>query len=129
MGSDIAGIRNSGVKSKHNTILTTFYGGDILGEMIQITQGLGSAFSHDEPGFIQLSSLDTYILISHLTTWLKDTLHRKATVLKHEIESRKELQKSIFEETVKCEKFIQDLENLDIPISLLNRFGINSNEE
>ena len=68
MANKIKTIKNTG-KRKHELDITEFFGGKEKGEMIQITQGLGGDL--DEPGFIQLTQRDTYLIIIELTKWLQ----------------------------------------------------------
>jgi hypothetical protein len=120
MGTDIATLTNTGMKMS-DLNLKSFYGGNDFGEMLQISQGLGSIINNDEPGFIQLTAADTYHLIIALTKWLKDSSHRKAEKIQKEIDKNKELKRTIFEEIVNCEKYISDLEIIKYPLYLLGK--------
>ena len=115
MTKEIGFIKNTGIKKVDLTI-TSFYGGISEGEMVQITQGIGTS---DEPGFIQLTPRDTYLLISKLAVWIKEISAKKAASLQQEIDNHKELQKTVFDEAVKCERFIEDLKILEVPLYLL----------
>ena len=104
--------------------IAQFYGGDVSGVMLQLTQGFGGSsallpFREDEPGYIQLTVTDAYKLIQVLTKWIKDLSRCEAEKLKRKIKENRKLEGTIFEDAVKCEHFIKNLEILDIPLSLL----------
>ena len=120
MGIEFSSIENTGRKAV-DLSLKAFYGGNDFGEMLQLTQGLGSVINNDEPGFIQLTIFDTYRLISKLAEWIKDSSHKKALKIQAEIDKHEEMKGTIFEEAVKCEKFISDLKILEIPLYLLGK--------
>ena len=104
--------------------IAQFYGGDVSGIMLQLTQGFGGSSAlkplrKDEPGYIQLTVTDAYKLIQTLTKWIKDLSRCEAEKLKRKIKENRKLEGTIFEDAVKCEHFIKNLEILDIPLSLL----------
>ena len=104
--------------------IAQFYGGDVYGVMLQLTQGFGGSsvlepLQEDEPGYIQLTVTDAYKLIQVLTKWIKDLSRCEAEKLKRKIKENRKLEGTIFEDAVKCEHFIKNLEILDIPLSLL----------
>ena len=104
--------------------ITQFYGGDVSGVMLQLTQGFGGSsalkpLQKDEPGYIQLTVTDAYKLIQVLIKWIKDLSRCEAEKLEKKIKENRKLEGTIFEDAVKCEHFIRDLEILDIPLHLL----------
>lgn len=117
MSTEIGKILNTG-KNKNEINLTSFDGGDKNGIMLQITQGFGGL--PDEPGFIQLTPKDAYLLISEIAQWLKMVAGEKAERLKILMEENKELQKTVLKDAVECEHFISDLKILEIPLKLLD---------
>jgi hypothetical protein len=124
MSKKIKEIENTGV---YNTTLdlTQFTGGARKGIMLQLTQGFGGCHSvapindNDEPGFIQLTQRDAYLVAIELVKWLQGNAKDKAEYLREQIEKDKELERTIFKDAVKCEKFIRDLQMLDTPLGLL----------
>lgn len=116
MSSQYSIIEKTGKKSQADLVLTTFFGGND-GTMVQLTQGLG--MNPDEPGYIQLTYVDTYRVIQQLTQWLKDQSAAKVTYLKKLIQENKELERTIFKDAVECEHFIAELKVLEIPVRLL----------
>ena len=67
MSTEIDSIPNTGRQNKELT-LTSFWGGDECGVMLQLTQGFGE--SPDEPGFIQLTKEDARRVVSVLRGWV-----------------------------------------------------------
>ncbi len=123
MSTEIAKIEESGKKGTTLNV-TQFYGGDKYGVMLQLTQGFGGCpalkvSSKSEPGYILLTITDAYKLIQVLTKWIKDLSRCEAEKLKKKIKENRKLEGTIFEDAVKCEHFIKNLEILDIPLSLL----------
>jgi len=120
MSTELKTIENTGVKGVDLTI-TRFWGGNKRGGMVQLTQGLGGLFIGrvDDPGFIQLTVKDAYHVIVELTNWVKSVASDQAKALQVEINEKKELKKTILQEAVDCEKFIDNLEVIEIPLRLL----------
>ena len=115
-------ILNTGRGDREITV-TKHWGGQEKGQMVQITQGFAGLISlPEEPGFIQLTTRDAYILIAILTNWLKETAHSRAEKLSLAIKENQALQKTVIHEAIECESFIQDLKILEIPLRLL---GVN----
>jgi len=98
---------------------TSFAGPEQKGEMLQITQGLGTVITPDEPGFIQLTKIDAYRLLQEVAEWLRDTTEDDANRLADQIAKDRRLENTIFQEAVNCQHFISDLKVLDIPIRLI----------
>jgi hypothetical protein len=120
MSEDFSTISNTGSRGIELT-LSTFFGGDTVGTMMQITQGVG--FGPDEPGFIQLTPADTYRLIGELARWLKGVAEKKAATIQKTIEENKVLRETVLQDAVECEHFISDLRVLNIPLRLLGMGG------
>lgn len=120
MSSHFKTIKDTG-KDRRDLTLTSTFGGDSFGEMLQITQGLGSIVNFDEPGFIQLSIKDAYNLTISLSEWIKSSCSHRASLLQKEIAKNTALQKTIFADAVECERFISDLKVLELPIYLLEK--------
>jgi hypothetical protein len=99
---------------------TNYFGGKEKGEMLQISQGLGTQLDPDEPGFIQLTTLEAYQVIGHIANWLKEKTRNEAKKISSLISRQKELEKTILKDAVDCEHFIQDLKMLEIPVRLLS---------
>ena len=116
MSSEYSVIKQTGKKSQADLTLTTFSGGDD-GAMVQLTQGFGMA--HDEPGFIQLTYVDTYRVIQQLTQWLKDQSAARMEYFQKLIQENTELERTVFQDAVECERFIAELQVLEIPVLLL----------
>jgi len=87
--------------------------------MIQLTQGFGTIINADEPGFILLTVKDAYDVSIELIKWIKNVTHDRAETLKKEIKKHKELENTIIGEAVDCEKFIEELKIIEIPVRLL----------
>ena len=119
MSTTYCEIKGTGRHRDRVLTLSTFQGPHPFGPMLQITQGFGTVIGPDEPGFIQLSTLDAYRVIRSLADWLKSEHKRRAQDLQTYIDQNRELQKSIFSEAVACERFIAELQILEIPLTLL----------
>ena len=119
MSSEFCQLDGTGRHRNREMTLTTFKGPDPFGPMLQISQGLGTVIGPDEPGFIQLSTLDAYRLLKVVTEWLQCEHRRRAVELQAKIEQHRELQKTIFDEAARCERFIAALEVIEIPVKLL----------
>lgn len=91
---------------------TQFYGGDSRGLCMQLTQS--------EKGYIALNKRDVYNTINVLANWLKDVSHNEANQLQERIKNNKELMGTIYKEALDCEKFIRDLQVIDLPLRLLD---------
>lgn len=120
MSTEISTIKETGRNRDHELNITQFSSKN--GLMLQLTQGFGCTElrkDFDEPGFIQLSITDAYKLIVELTKWIKSESERRAESLKKTIQEYKYLEKTIIKDAVECERFIRDLEILDIPLMLL----------
>ena len=120
MSTDLKTIKNTG-KDKVDLTITAF--GSKRGPMIQLTQGFGGAcaltsLDTDEVGHIQLTIADAYQVIRELSIWIKDETKRKADQLQVKINNDERLKKTIFEDAVKCQHFIDDLKVLEIPLRL-----------
>lgn len=98
--------------SAEDLSFTQFYGGEIRNICIQLTQG--------EKGYIALNKRDTYRTINILTEWLKKVSHNEADRLQEKINHDKILMSTIVQEALDCEKFIQDLDIIDMPLRLLD---------
>ncbi|WP_295667774.1 hypothetical protein [uncultured Mucilaginibacter sp.] len=72
-----------------------------------------------DKGYIQLNELECYKTIQILTRFLKERSSAKAEKLRKEIAANKLLEKTIFQDAVECERFIQDLKIIEIPLRLL----------
>ena len=121
MSKELKIISNTG-KYSVDLQITAFMSKDK--PMVQLTQGCGGCaaiaqLETDEVGFIQLTISDSYKVIHELTAWIKAETERKAAILQEKIEEDKRLQKTIFEDAVKCQHFIDDLNVIEIPLTLL----------
>ncbi len=110
MSERLCKIENTGVE-KEPLRITAFCGNNHE-TMVQIVQG-------DSDDVIRLSVNDAYQLISELTKWIKHDSKRKVEKIQKKIDENKELKKTIFQEMINCERFINDLEVLEIPLMLL----------
>jgi hypothetical protein len=79
---------------------------------LQISQG--------ENGFIQLDVLDCYKLINEIVNFIKIDSDKNAQALQIQINKNRNMEKTMFQEAVNCERFISSLELLEVPIRLLN---------
>jgi hypothetical protein len=116
MGTDIATIKGTGRFMESDLTIKQFASKN--GLMVQLTQGFG--LTADEPKFIQLSTTDAYKLIVELAVWIKKTTCDRAKELQAEINKNGELKNTIFQDAVNCQKFIDDLEIIKIPLRLLS---------
>lgn len=123
MSTQIAVINGTGRARDAALQLNRFWGGDAAGEMLQLTQGFGTEFGPDEPGFIQLTPSDAYRLIGELARWLKTDSQARAQRIREEIAKCHALEKTIISEAVECERFIAELQVIEIPLRLLEMFG------
>jgi len=122
MSEKIATLKNTGIGKDKELDFCLFWSKE---PMIQLTQGFGGCSAIipekvEEPGYIQLSIPHAYETIQILTKWIKNASKEKVKGLHYEISKNKELEKTIFQEIVECERFINDLELLEIPIRLLD---------
>jgi len=116
MSTDISTIKNTG-NAASDLQITQFLGNK--GSMLQLTQGFGLLINADEPSFIQLSYEDTYKLIIELTKWLQNQSKHKANTINKVIQELKGQERSILNDMGECERFIEDLVLLELPITLL----------
>lgn len=116
MGTEIATIKNTGRFMESDLTIKQFAHKNCL--MVQLTQGFG--LTPDDPKFIQLSTKDAYNLIIKLAEWIKETTIYRAKELQSEINKNEELKNTIFQDAVNCQKFIEDLEIIKIPINILS---------
>lgn len=119
MSKEITTITNTGKQHDRTLSLSQSCGPD--GPILQLTQGFAN-YLHDldEPGFVQLTVTDAYHLTIALANWLKTVTHDRAETLQAEINRNQELQKTIFQDAVNCQRFIDDLQILRIPVRLLS---------
>lgn len=119
MTTELSTIKSTG-RNKVDLSITQFMGNKEL--MVQITQGFGCTnLNHDgdEPGFIHLTVSDAYKVIQELSKWIKQRAGEDAADLRGRIKECKELEKTIIKDAVDCERFINELEILEIPLRLL----------
>ena len=76
------------------------------GMALQLTQGFSNG--PDEPGYVQLSMSDVACIVPLMVKWMQDESHRKAELLRQKIAEDTILERTIFSESVACEKFIAD---------------------
>lgn len=120
MSREIGKIENTGGRLHTELGLSEFSGGVEGGRMLQLTQGFGTNAEHpDEPGFLQLTQGDVYSLMLKLGTWLKACTENRRKQIEGEIAKYEVLKKTICQDAVECERFIQDLKILEIPLRLL----------
>jgi hypothetical protein len=117
MSKEFKTIKKSG-KNDVDLEFTSFFGGE-KGTMLQVSQGLGTKISLDEPGFIQLTKRDVYGTIRALTQWLQDQSEKETRSLEEKIKKDKDLRKTLVQDALDCERFIRNLETLNIPLRLL----------
>lgn len=105
------------VSALHGKISITQYR-SMLGQAIQIThqENLGNT---DAPGFVQLTPLDAYRVIVELTKWLKDNAKANADNIQKQIDANIALKNTILQDAVNCEKFIRELDIIEVPLRLL----------
>lgn len=125
MSTRLKTIENTGRKNVDLDI-SEYWGGKEKKQMLQITQGLGTAIDNDEPGFIQLTTRDVYYLVIELTKWIQKRSHEKKEYLLKEIQEHKYLEKTICKDAVDCERFISSLDNIEIPLRLLGLLNSSS---
>ncbi|GAB6048456.1 hypothetical protein JCM19379_22850 [Methyloparacoccus murrellii] len=118
MSTTIATILDTGRFSDRDLALTEFVGP--AGRMLQLTQGLGTELGPDEPGFVQLSLVDAYQLIAALAGWLKSESSRRADVLAELLAQHEALRKTWVRDAVECQRFIDELAVLGVPVRLLD---------
>lgn len=121
MSTMVKAIKHTGGKYDADLQFTQFFGGSLYGVMMQLSQGLGGADvgAGDSPGYVQLTPKDAYLVIVHLTEWLKAVAVDKAEHIKTEIANNKQLQTTILSEAAEMGKFISDLEILNVPMAVL----------
>lgn len=112
-------LKNTGWKDV-DLQFTSFLGPEEKGQMLQITQGLGTQVNNDEPGFIQLTRMDAYRLLNEVAEWIKDTAEDDANKLAEQIAKDRRLKDTIFQDAVDCQHFISDLKVLEVPLRLLS---------
>lgn len=123
MSTELAVIKNTGKKGNTDLTVTSFYGHK--GIMVQLTQGFGGALDSnvDEPGFIQLSMVDSYKVAIELLKFVKEQSKVRAKNLDDEIAKNESLRDTIIKDAVDCEHFINDLKLLEVPVWLLGDDG------
>ncbi len=112
MSIKIGVIKRSGIKGTDLDI-TQFCGNEKNKQMLWITQGMG--LSPEEPGFIQLTLLDTYQLVRILSGWINTVNKNSAEVLAKKIS---------LEEGVSRASFIKDLDLVAATLKSLNQIKI-----
>jgi hypothetical protein len=93
--------------------------------MLQLTQGCANApgSGPDEPGFIDLSAREAYLVAIELLKFVKDRSSASAAHLRSEIAKTSVLAHTVFADAADCEHFIAELKIADIPTILLDRYG------
>ncbi len=115
MSTQITSIQKTG---KTNDVLEFTQTAGPDGVCIQLTQGNG--LTVNTPGYITLTLLDAYKTIDILASWIKTVTKNKADTIQKEIDRNEALKKTIFQDAVDCQHFINDLETLEIPLILLS---------
>jgi hypothetical protein len=70
-------------------------------------------------GALDLSLFDAYRLTFGLVNWIKRTTEKQAKVLEEKIKKDERLKNTIFEDAVACQRFIDELGMLEVPIRML----------
>jgi hypothetical protein len=106
--------------------ITSFYGGQLNGEMIQVSQGLaGSNIGIEgDMGMVQLSPIEAMQLVKALTEWVKVHSKKKAEWLIEQIEKDTLLKNTFFEDAAKCQQFIDQLEVPTVAVTMLQRIKV-----
>lgn len=80
MSQEITVIKNTG-RGESDIYITEFAGPADKGPMLQLTQGISNLVDDlDEPGFIQLTRSDTFMLIAELLKWLEEVPHERQQI-------------------------------------------------
>lgn len=112
MSKEIIVIENTGRDMSDDLHLSSFFGNEKVGVMLQINQ--------PNNGFIELSITDCYKLTIEIALFIKNRAHLCAIELQKEIDKNEKLKKTIFQEAVECEHFINDLKIIEMPLRLLS---------
>ena len=100
-----------------------FAGPQNVGPMLQLTQGVAGSIigKPGDLGAIQLTLGETAELVPKLVAWIRDESRRRAELLRKKIAEDKALERTVFSEVAKCEKFISEFEIPAFCISQLSR--------
>jgi len=71
-------------------------------------------------GYIQINNAECYKAVCIMAEFLKYNSSQKALKIHKRITDDKTLEKSILKDAIECERFIQDLKILEIPVRLLD---------
>jgi hypothetical protein len=121
----VSNTRTRTINSLRGEVTFTEHAGPDKHVMLQITQGFANApgAGPDEPGFIDLTARDAYLVALELLCFVKERAAIRASALRQQIVETSELQKTVFSDAADCERFIADLKIADVPIMLLDRYG------
>ena len=103
--------------------ITQFAGPQNVGPMLQLTQGVAGSIigKPGDLGAIQLTLDETAELVPKLVAWMRDESRRRAELLRKKIAEDKALERTVFNEVAKCEKFIAEFEIPAFCVSQLSR--------
>ena len=73
--------------------------------------------NHDR--YIHINKQDTYLLIVALTKWIQEQAIKDKKRIQTIIAENKELEQTVLQVAVDCEKFIEQLELINVPLKLL----------